>query len=83
MLKNDAGLLKANVLKLGHHGSSTSSSKAFLDAVSPDIVVISVGADNDYGHPHKETMERLSKMDVKVYRTDKTLWGEDSLTTAG
>lgn len=71
MLKNDAGLLKANVLKLGHHGSSTSSSKAFLDAVSPDIVVISVGADNNYGHPHKETMERLSKMDVKVYRTDK------------
>ena len=71
MLKNDAGLLKANVLKLGHHGSSTSSSKAFLDAVSPDIVVISVGANNDYGHPHKETMERLSKMDVKVYRTDK------------
>ena len=61
--------LKADVLKLGHHGSSTSSSSQFLKAVSPKCVVITCGKDNDYGHPHRETMTKISNMEV--YRTDE------------
>ena len=72
MLANlTAADLDADVLKLGHHGSSTSSTEAFLDAVSPEIAVISVGKGNDYDHPHEETLKRLKKRDVQVYRTDK------------
>ncbi len=63
--------LSADVLKLGHHGSSTSSSAAFLQAVSPGAAVISCGKGNDYGHPHKETLERLGEGGVTVYRTDR------------
>ena len=59
-----------DVLKLGHHGSRTSSSKKFLNAVSPRYSIISCGVDNDYGHPHKETMEKLSNLDTTVLRTD-------------
>lgn len=55
----DNGLdLKADVLKAGHHGSSSSSTEAFLNAVNPKYAVISVGKDNDYGHPHKETLQK-------------------------
>lgn len=71
ILEDEAELLKADVLKAGHHGSSTSSSQAFLDAVQPEVVILSLGKDNDYGHPHKETMERLNKLGVKIYRTDE------------
>ncbi len=71
MLSGEKDLLKADVLKLGHHGSSTSSSKAFLEAVQPKAVVISVGKNNDYGHPHKETMQRLKSIGAEIYRTDK------------
>lgn len=63
--------LKADVLKLGHHGSSTSTSERFLKAVDPSIGIISCGIDNTYGHPHKETLKKLTKYKVKVYRTDK------------
>ena len=63
--------VEADVLKAGHHGSSTSSSQKFLDAVSPEAVVISCGEDNSYGHPHQETMIKLRSMGVDVYRTDK------------
>lgn len=63
--------LKADVLKVGHHGSSTSSSAAFLDAVSPLAAVISCGADNDYGHPHAETVDELQKRGVTMLRTDE------------
>ena len=60
----------ATVLKVGHHGSNTSSGKAFLDAVSPEVAVICVGADNSYGHPTGKILERLSSYTDTVYRTD-------------
>jgi len=59
-----------DVLKLGHHGSSSSSSKAFLDKASPKIAIISCGKNNDYGHPHKETLAEMKKKNIQVYRTD-------------
>lgn len=65
------GDIKADVLKCGHHGSSTSTNQAFLDSVSPEYAVISCGKDNSYGHPHPETLERLEKKNVTVYRTDQ------------
>lgn len=61
-------VLKADVLKVGHHGSSTSSDKKFIKEVKPEYAIIEVGKDNSYGHPHKETEEVLKN--VKVYRTD-------------
>lgn len=60
----------ADVLKLGHHGSSTSTSKEFLEKVNPIAAVASCGEDNEYGHPHKETVELLEKENVDFYRTD-------------
>jgi len=62
--------LKADVIKIGHHGSHTSTTAEFLKKVSPKFAVISVGKDNDYGHPHKETIDLLNKSNIKVYRTD-------------
>lgn len=62
--------LKATVLKVGHHGSYTSTSYRFLREVDPDYAVISVGGDNEYGHPHDEPLSRLRDADVEVYRTD-------------
>lgn len=64
--------LTADVLKAGHHGSRTSTCEEFLDAVNPKYAVISAGKGNDYGHPHKQTMERLRAKGVKVYRTDES-----------
>ena len=52
--------LKADVLKVGHHGSHSSTSPAFLKAVAPKYAVISVGKDNDYGHPHQVTLDKLA-----------------------
>lgn len=60
--------VRSNILKVGHHGSDTSSSQPFLDAVMPEIAVISCGADNSYGHPHAST---LKKLNCEVHRTDK------------
>lgn len=65
------GKLKADVLKLGHHGSSTSTTPEYLEEVKPEYAVISAGKGNDYGHPHKETIELLQKMDIAIYRTDE------------
>lgn len=70
MVENFAPL-KADVLKVGHHGSTTSSCEEFLDAVNPTYAVISCGINNDYGHPHKETLQALSLRGVTVYRTDE------------
>lgn len=63
--------IESTVLKVGHHGSSTSTSQAFLDAVSPTYAVISCGKDNSYGHPHSETLAKLASAGVEVLRTDK------------
>ncbi len=62
---------QTNILKAGHHGSNTSSSQGFLDQVKPNVIIISCGKDNDYGHPHKETMERYEKLGSTIYRTDE------------
>lgn len=62
---------KADVLKVGHHGSNTSSGYRFLYEIAPQFAVISVGKDNTYGHPHDEPMSRFHDADVTVYRTDE------------
>ena len=63
--------LRADVLKLAHHGSSTSTSKNFLEAVDPKWAVISCGKNNSYGHPHAETLALLSEFDIPYVRTDE------------
>lgn len=62
--------LESTVLKVGHHGSDTSTSYLFLRTVNPQYAVISVGADNTYGHPTEAVLSRLRDADVKTYRTD-------------
>ena len=62
--------LHCDVLKVGHHGSNSSSTAVFLKEVAPEYGIISCGVGNDYGHPHSEVMKRLEKAGVKVYRTD-------------
>lgn len=63
--------LSATVLKVGHHGSNTSTSYVFLRQVMPAYAVISCGKDNAYGHPHEEVLSRLSDAEATVYRTDE------------
>ena len=63
--------LQADLLKAGHHGSNTSNTQAFLDAVSPQVVVAGCGVDNDYGHPHAEVVERVLAAGADFYRTDQ------------
>ncbi|MDO5448750.1 MAG: ComEC/Rec2 family competence protein [Clostridia bacterium] len=67
----NAETLKADVLKVGHHGSDSSSSEAFLNVVQPSYAVISVGADNEFGHPHEQTLDNLNQVNAKLYRTDR------------
>lgn len=62
--------VEADVLKVGHHGSDTSSSEAFLRAVSPKVAVVSVGEGNTYGHPVPAIMNRIESMGIQIYRTD-------------
>lgn len=67
----DSGLtLKSNVIKIGHHGSTSSSLEKFILAVNPEIAVISVGEGNDYGHPHEKIVNRLNRLGITTYRTD-------------
>ena len=61
---------KTDILKVGHHGSSTSSSLNFLEQVQPKIAIIEVGTGNKYGHPHEEVVKRLEKIGATIYRTD-------------
>lgn len=63
--------LKADILKVAHHGSKSSSSEAFLKAVNPKIAMIGVGAKNTFGHPSQEVLDRLEALDCKIYRTDQ------------
>ncbi|WP_279633258.1 DNA internalization-related competence protein ComEC/Rec2 [Marinilactibacillus kalidii] len=63
--------LKIDVLKVGHHGSLTSSQEKFLDGIKPNIGWISSGKNNIYGHPHPEILNRLNNREIKIYRTDQ------------
>ena len=60
-----------DILVVGHHGSKTSTSQELLDAVKPEIAVVSAGKNNAFGHPTEAVLERLSKMHCTVYRTDR------------
>lgn len=71
MVKEYGNELQSDVLKSPHHGSRTSSSDSYLKAVKAKDVIISLAADNEYGHPHKQTLDRYKKYDMNVYRTDK------------
>ena len=62
--------LKCDILKVGHHGSTSSTTDDFLAAVDPEIAVISCGEGNTYGHPHVETIDKLNAKGVEIYRTD-------------
>lgn len=67
----ESGLeLKSDVYVVNHHGSETSSSEGFLKAVSPSYAIISCGLNNSYGHPAKQTMDRLKALDIELFRTD-------------
>lgn len=70
LLSRDKQLLESDVLKVAHHGSSSSTSPAFLEATNPDFAVIMCGEDNTYGHPHSQVLELLRNHGVEVYRTD-------------
>ncbi|MBR5515345.1 MAG: MBL fold metallo-hydrolase [Clostridia bacterium] len=71
ILKNYGEMLDCDVLSVGHHGSSTSSSKRFIEAVSPTVALISAGEGNMYGHPHAEAVAELKKYTDNIFRTDR------------
>lgn len=78
---NNVPDIDIDVLKLGHHGSSTSSSDYFITKTSPKIAIISCGKNNKYGHPHQEVMRVLKKHEVTPYRTDEM--GDIVITSDG
>ncbi|MGL5573971.1 MAG: ComEC/Rec2 family competence protein, partial [Sarcina sp.] len=63
--------IDSDILKIGHHGSSSSSTQEFLKKVTPDISIISCGINNSFNHPHKSTLENLKNINSKIYRTDE------------
>ena len=77
IIENESEMLRegcdvsSTVLKVGHHGSKTSSSEEFLQAVNPKCAVICVGYGNNFGHPRPEVLERLENLGAKIFRTDK------------
>ncbi len=76
--KNNSKILDVDVLKVGHHGSKTSSIDNFIMATSPKIALIGVGKNNKFGHPSENTIDKLNRLKCKIYRTD--LMGEIKLT---
>lgn len=68
--ENVSSNLASTILKVGHHGSRTSSSPSFVKAVMPSYALISDGKDNSYGHPHQETLDTLAQFGAKIFRTD-------------
>ncbi len=78
---NNLNIFNSTVLKVAHHGSKTSSTKEWLDAVKPDIALIGVGKDNKFGHPSSITINRLELINCKIYRTDES--GEIIVSTNG
>lgn len=70
MLATNDSDFNCDILKVGHHGSKTSTCDEWLDAVNPDYAVIMCGIDNDYGHPHKQLIKRLDKRGIDIFRTD-------------
>lgn len=77
----DCSQLSSDILKLGHHGSSSSSSEEFLEVVDPDLAVIQVGQGNSFGHPHNIILDRLRRQEIEVLRND--LDGRISIYTDG
>ena len=73
--------IEADVLKIGHHGSSYSSTESFLNKVKPKYAIIQVGNDNKYDHPTKTTLDKLNERNIKIYRTDEN--GTIKLTSDG
>jgi len=73
--------IRAQILKVGHHGSRHATSERFLNAVKPDVAIISCGADNRYGHPSQPTLDRLKRSNLQVHRTD--LSGEITIVSDG
>ncbi len=70
-IENSINVGDVDLLKVGHHGSHSSSSKSFIDEVNPKYAVILVGKDNEYGHPNAETMELLQRKGIEVHRSDE------------
>jgi competence protein ComEC len=81
LVANDDIDLRADILKVAHHGSSTSTTERFLDATRPRVALISVGKDNSYRHPSPAVVERLERSGAAVYRTDQL--GTIVVTTDG
>lgn len=73
--------IQAQILRLGHHGSDTSSHPRFLEAVQPEVAIYSAGLNNQYGHPHQEVIERIQQMGIPLYGTD--VHGTIIVTTNG
>lgn len=69
--KNTPNVLEANLLKVAHHGSKTSSTKDFLKIVKPKFALIGVGKNNNFGHPNETVIQMLADFEIEVYRTDK------------
>ena len=76
-LYRNTNKLQADIIKVAHHGSKTSSTLSFLKLVNPQIALIGLGADNNFGHPNEGVLERIKKLGTQIYRTDQT--GEVSI----
>jgi len=80
-MKADGVLRDIEILKIGHHGSRTASSQAFLDIIKPEVAIYMAGEDNRYGHPHGETLASLEDIGAAVYGTED--YGDIVVTTDG